>query len=175
MNRQIKRDGRKVMFVAAVLAALAPAVAMAADSPMATVHAFFDAFNRGDTRAAAATNTDGVSIIDEVPPHAWRGPGSFQAWLGDLANDSAANGQTEMQAVVGRTVRSQAEGDTAYAVVEASLTYRLRGERMIEPAQIAFALREVGGDWKINSWAWTGGVPHPVVPMKARRAARPHH
>ncbi|HLI65958.1 MAG TPA: nuclear transport factor 2 family protein [Caulobacteraceae bacterium] len=152
----------RLALLAAGLAA-APAVAMAADSgPAATVNAFLDAFNRGDIKAAQATNADDVVIIDEVPPHVWRGPGAFQAWLGDLTKDGQANGQTDEKVTMGHLVRSQVDGDTGYAVMTVTFTYRQHSRRTIEPAEIAVALGKRDGAWKITGWAWAGTVPKAV-------------
>lgn len=158
---------------AAALAALAPGLAVAAPDagPMATIKAFLADFDKGDIAAAQATNMADVSIVDEVPPHAWRGPGAFQAWLGDLTKDSAAHDQTDEKVTFVRAIRSQADGDSGYAVAEVQYTYRLHGRRMVEPARIAASLVNIGGTWQINSWAWTGGVPHAVAAAKPAAVA----
>jgi ketosteroid isomerase-like protein len=125
------------------------------------VHDFIDAFDRGDGAAAAATNTDDVSIIDEVAPHEWRGPGAFQAWAGALMSEAKADGQSGNRVTLGKTIRTQVDGDTAYVVTEAIYAYDQKGVAMTEPARMVFALRKSGDDWKIKSWAWAGDPPHP--------------
>lgn len=173
MKLQAMRQARAVL-IAAGLAALAPGLAAAAiPAPAATVKAFLDAFNKGDIAAAQATNTDDVSIIDEIPPHAWHGPGAFQAWLADLTKDSAAKGQTDEKVAFLGVVRSQIDGDSAYAVVKVEFRYRQHGKRMVEPAQMVASLHNDGGAWKINSWAWTGTVPHAAAAAKPKAPAVP--
>ena len=132
------------------------------DDAVATVHQFIDAFDKGDMKAAAATHEADVAIIDEVGAHQWHGPGAFQAWAGDLMKDSAANGQTDEAVVLGKTVRAQVDGDTAYVVTEAAFNYKQHGAATTEPAQMVFALRKEAGGWKIAAWAWTGGTPRPA-------------
>jgi ketosteroid isomerase-like protein len=140
-----------------------PGIAAAADSgPAATVNAFLDAFNRGDIKAAQATNADDVVIIDEIPPHVWHGPGAFQAWLADLTKDGQAKAQTDEKVTMGRLVRSQVDGDSGYAVMTVTFTYRLHGRRTIEPAEVAAALGKRDGAWKITGWAWAGTVPKAI-------------
>ena len=152
----------RLALLAAGLAAV-PAIAAAADSgPAATVNAFLEAFNHGDIKGAQATNADDVVIIDEVPPHVWRGPGAFQAWVGDLTKAAQATGQTEEKVTMNRTIRTQVDGDTGYAVVAVTFTYRLHGRRTIEPAEMAVALAKRDGAWKITGWAWAGTVPKAV-------------
>jgi ketosteroid isomerase-like protein len=143
---------------------LAGGVAIAAspgDDAMATIHTFIDAFNKGDIKTAAATHEPDAAIIDEMPPHQWHGPGAFQAWVGALMKSAADAGQTDQQAVLGRTIRVQVDGDTAYVVMEATFTYEEHGKPVAEPAQIVCSLRQDAGTWKISAWAWSGAVPHP--------------
>ncbi len=150
--------------LAAVLVAI-PAIAAAADDgPMTTVRAFLDAFNRGDIAAAQATNAADESIVDEIPPHAWHGPGAFQAWAADLGKVSAAAGQTEQKVALGRTVRDEINGDHAYVVVEVVFTYLEHGKPIVEHARIASALAKQAGGWKITGWAWAGDPPQPAQP-----------
>ena len=146
------------------LALLSGGVAYAAspgDDAVATIHTFIDAFNKGDMKTAGATHEADVAIIDEVPPHQWHGPGALQAWAGDLMKSAAAAGQSDEQVVLGRTIRAQVDGDTAYVVMEASFNYKEHGQPVAEPAQMVFALRQEAGGWKISAWAWSGTVPHP--------------
>jgi len=85
-----------------LLASLATgAAAWAATSPVGTVRAFVDAFNKGDIAAAAAANTADVTIIDEVAPFVWKAPGAFQAWGGTLMADAKAKGQSGNKVTLG--------------------------------------------------------------------------
>lgn len=147
----------------ALAAASLSARAASIDDAVATVHQFIDAFDKGDMKAAAATHEPDVAIIDEVGAHQWHGPGAFQAWAGDLMKDSTANGQTDESVVLGKTLRADINGDTAYVVVESSFNYKQHGARIIEPAQMVFALKKEAGGWKIAAWAWTGGTPRPAA------------
>ena len=153
---------RAILFAAGLAGIPAIAAAAAAEGPMGAVHAFLDAFNRGDIATAPAANDPDVGIVDEIPPHEWHGPGSFQAWVGDLGKAATAAGQTDQKVTLGQTIRQQVDGDTAYAVVRVVYTYREHGRPMVEPAEMALALRNQTGGWKISSWAWAGQPPHPA-------------
>jgi ketosteroid isomerase-like protein len=142
------------------LAAGLGAQAAAPAGPTAPIHQFIDSFNKGDVKAAEAAHTADAVMIDEVPPHVWRGPKAFQDWAAALDKDAKAKGQTDEKVTLGQTVRSQVDGDTAYVVIRATFTYNEKGKPMSEPAQMAFALHKVAGAWKISGWAWTGTVPH---------------
>jgi ketosteroid isomerase-like protein len=153
----------------AIIGALSVAVCLAGSAyaagpdsgPAATVHQFIDDFNKGDIAGAKATHLDDVSIVDEVAPHEWHGPGAFDAWVAALSATATATGQTKEQVVIGDNIRTQIDGDTAYVVMAAVFTYDLKGTPTVEPAQMVFALRNGAGGWKISGWAWSGAVPQP--------------
>jgi len=147
---------------AALLAgiAAAPAISAAADDgPVTTLRTFLSDFNKGDVAGAAATNATSESIIDEIPPHAWNGPGAFQAWVADLTKDAAAKGQTDEQVSLDSIARDDIDGDRAYVVALVTFTYKQHGTPMVEHARMASTLANNGGAWKIISWAWAGEVP----------------
>jgi endonuclease YncB( thermonuclease family) len=152
----------RAILVAAGLAAIPAVAAAAPEGPMGAIHAFIDAFNHGDIATAQAANDPDVGIIDEFAPHEWHGPGSFQAWVGDLGKFAKANDQTDQKVTVGQTVRQVVDGDTAYIVVRVAYTYREHGKPIVEPAQMAAALRKETDGWKIASWAWAGEAPRRV-------------
>lgn len=146
--------------LASTLAAAAWAAPV--DDAVATAHRFIDAFDKGDVATAAATHEADAAIIDEVGAHQWHGAGAFQAWAGDLMKDAAANGETDLGVTLGRTLRAQVDGDTAYVVMEAWFNYKQHGVATTEPAQMVFALKKEAEGWKIAAWAWSGGTPHPA-------------
>ncbi len=147
--------------LAAGLVAIPTLATAADDGAVTTVRAFIDAFNKGDIAGAQAANAADESIIDEVPPHEWHGPGAFQAWLADLGKTSTAAGQTDEKVTLGQVVRDQIDGDTAYVVVKVTFNYLQHGKPVVEPAEISAALANQGGVWKITGWAWAGEVPQP--------------
>jgi ketosteroid isomerase-like protein len=150
--------------VALVLgAALPTAAAPPASEPVAALHRFIDNFNKGDLKAAQAAHAPDVVIIDEVPPHVWRGPNAFQAWAADLEKAAKAAGETEQKLTLGQPVRSEVNGNTAYAVVPATFIYKQNGKPVAERAQMAAAFRKDGAAWKITGWAWAGAVPRPAA------------
>jgi ketosteroid isomerase-like protein len=147
----------------ALLAGLPAASAPPASEPVAALHQFIDNFNKGDLKAAQAAHAPDVVIIDEVPPHVWRGPNAFQAWAADLDKAAKAAGDTEQKVTLGQPLRSEITGNTAYAVVPATFTYKEKGKPVTERAQMAAALRREGAAWKITGWAWAGTVPRPAA------------
>jgi ketosteroid isomerase-like protein len=163
---QLSRFGIRTvstLFLATLALGIAPVGSVRAaatpGSPDSVVKKFIDDFNKGDIKGAQSTQADDVAILDEFPPHAWNGAGSWDKWLADLQKDAKAKEQSDQKLVLGKTIRSQTDGDTAYVVMAASFDYKQKGKQMKEPGQMAFALRKDGDSWKIASWSWAGTPP----------------
>src|SRR5579871_3221286 len=54
------------------------------------LRAFADAFHKGDMRAVKALHVAAPTIIDEMAPHYWSGPGAFETWTADLGKFESA-------------------------------------------------------------------------------------
>ena len=138
------------VFCIALFATLAQAEP--ADTPMSTIHRFIDASNRSDDIAVEALQAPDVSIIDEVPPHAWRGRGAYRAWAADAHRQDVAEDVHDGVLSLGRVVREESDGKTAYVVVQAHYRYKTHGALTDEPAEMVFALRRGQDGWKITAW-----------------------
>lgn len=145
----------------AMLINAAPALAKDA-AVEAPIYAFVDAFNKGDTKAAAATHADDAHITDEVAPYFWGGHDVLARWAADYDKDAAAKGITKPSVTLGQVTRELVSGDHAYVVVPSVYTFTLKGVPMAEAAQMTFALHREPGGWKIVSWTWTGPDATPV-------------
>jgi hypothetical protein len=162
----------RIVLVASLTALSGTCLAAAASQgPMAPIRQFIDDFNKGDSAGAKAAHIASPSIIDEVAPHAWNGSGAFDSWSKDLGKDATAHGDTDGKVVLGSTIRSQTDGDTAYVVIHATYDYNEKGQAMAEPASFTFALHKEVAGWKIASWAWNGTTPHAVAAAKPKAAA----
>jgi ketosteroid isomerase-like protein len=143
------------------------------ESPLlAPIHQFIDAFDRGDMAAAGATHAADVTIIDEVPPHLWRGPKAFETWAKDLGAEGQRLGQSENAVTLGKTLRAVTSGSHGYVVVQATYTYKEKGVAMREPAEMTFALQNGKDGWKITAWSWDGTVPKAVPAAAAAPAPK---
>jgi uncharacterized protein (DUF1800 family) len=148
--------------VAALLVGPA-AVAAPTDEVMKPINQFIDSFNKGDTKTAFAAYAPGnVSIIDEFTPHIWIGPKAPQSWAADFDKHAAADGITDPIVKLGKPIRVEADGKTAYVVLPAVYTYKVKGKPMAEKAEMTYALAKAGGPWMITGWTWGGEDPHPV-------------
>ena len=126
----------------AALAKPPAATAGAGHSALAApVHQFFDSMGKGDMTGAGAAYAPGdVTIIDEVPPYAWHGPGALQAWLADLGKDNKARELTDTVAKLGNVIRTEQAGDKAYVVMSVMYTFKEHGALMHEPARLTATL-----------------------------------
>lgn len=116
--------------------------------PMPAVRKFIAGFTRREPTEAVAD----ISIVDEVPPLQWRGPGAFQAWT--TALQQAAGGAGVTLHGSGRTDR-----DTAYVIAPVLYSYQTHGAVVVEPARMAISVRREGAGWRITGWAWAGTNP----------------
>jgi hypothetical protein len=156
----------KLAVLALTLVSLVGGAAQAASAPsplMDPIHTFIDNFDKGDVQAAGRAYAADVSIIDEVPPHVWRGPTALTDWAASLQQDAQAKSLTEEGVSVGSPTRAEINGSHGYVVVPATFKFRDHGAAMAEPAQMVFGLINEGGAWKISSWAWTGTTPKPAT------------
>jgi len=134
---------------------LAAPMASARDAGIATtIRAMMDGFNKGDVAAVKAIHIVDPTIVDNVAPFVWSGPGSFDKWLGDLAKAEAAAGKSSGKVEFGEAVDEQISGDTAYVVTPCSYTYQQGGKTIRESGFTAFVLAKVGVAWKVVSWSW---------------------
>jgi hypothetical protein len=122
---------------------------------MAPVHQFVDAFNKGDTKTAAAACADQTSIIDEFPPHEWHGAGGCAKWMNDYDADAKKNGISEGSVTLGITKHIDIMADRAYVVVPADYSYKQKGKPVREAGSIfTVALQKGAAGWRITAWAW---------------------
>jgi ketosteroid isomerase-like protein len=154
----------RILAIAAVgwFALGAPASAQTGDADlMAPIQKFIDSFNKGDMATASATHAAGADlvIIDEVPPHLWRGAKAFQSWSADLESDAKKNGITEPMVTLSAPTRTERSGDQAYVVVPAVYTFKQGGAAMREAAQMTVVLKKAASGWLIHGWTWTGPKP----------------
>ena len=154
---------KTIAVVAAASVLLFATTATAGDAAVeATLRNFSEAFNKGDVAAAKALHVAAPTIIDEVKPYIWSGPGAFDRWLGDLAKAEAAEGKTDGQVALSAPTREEVSGERAYVVVPSTYAFKQKGATLRETAQMTFVLAKQGSGWKIVSWTWTGPEAAPV-------------
>lgn len=127
--------------------------------PVAAVHHYIDAFNKGDEEAMASTFAAAGSILDGLAPHVWQGPTASQDWYLDVLTEAKQHGASDYSVTLGEPLHNNTTGDSAYVVVPATMTFKVRGQRVTQTSAIfTVALRKLAEGWRITAWAWTKGT-----------------
>lgn len=146
------------------LASVADAAPLQPNS-IAPVRLALAAIDRNDRDAFRATFATDATILDEISPFRFAGPGAAERWFDRLAAVNRTNAITgERTSIVGAP-RGSVEGDDAYAVVDVRVDYLERGRAIVENGAWTFALKNAGGRWKIVMAAFT---PQPPRPQQTR-------
>jgi ketosteroid isomerase-like protein len=132
---------------------------MKTNDPLATVHQYIDAFNRGDAKAMAAAFAVPASILDGMAPHVWHGPTATEDWYRDVLVEGEHAGASGYVVSLGEPRHVNVTGDNAYVVVPASMTFKVAGTEITQTGAIfTAALRKLGEGWRIAAWAWAKGT-----------------
>ncbi len=127
---------------------------------MTTVHHYIDAFNKGDIKAMAACFAVTGSILDGLAPHEWHGHTACEDWYSDVLTAGEHEGATDYSVTLGTPLHANVTGDSAYLVIPASMTFKVRGKQVTQlGATFTVALRRHADGWRISAWAWAKGNP----------------
>jgi ketosteroid isomerase-like protein len=157
----------RVSIVGLVLAAClaGPALAQApaeGSAAMAAITRFTDAVNRGDAPAALGYFGPSPTIVEDLAPYRWQGPGAGGAWMAAMGANAQAKGMTVINMQLAKATRIEVDGGGAYAVVPGLLTYTFKdGHTEHADGMLTFALQRVGEAWKIDALTWTGPRAKP--------------
>jgi hypothetical protein len=133
---------------------------MSANDPMAAVRQYIDGFNKGDAKVMAATFAVPGSILDGMPPHVWQGPTATQDWYRDVLVEGKPHGASDYSVTLGAPLHNNVTGDSAYVVVPATMTFKMRGKPVTQSGAVfTVALRKLTEGWCIAAWAWAKGTP----------------
>ena len=121
---------------------------------MATVRQFVNGFNKGDAKMARAACIDQTVIIDDFPPHAWRGAGATSKWLHDYDGYAKKNGITNGFVTLGKPRHVDVTGGDAYVVVPTTFTLKKKGEVVRETGLMTLVLHKGMSGWRISAWSW---------------------
>jgi ketosteroid isomerase-like protein len=125
---------------------------------MATVRHYIDAFNRGDGKAMAVAFAVPGSILDGMAPHVWHGSTATQDWYRDVLIEGEQHGASGYHVMLGEPLHDNVTGDSAYVVVPATMTFKVRGKQVTQTGAVfTVALRKVAEGWRIAAWAWAKG------------------
>jgi hypothetical protein len=132
---------------------------MTTTGPLAAVHQYINAFNKGDGEEMAATFAVPGSILDGMPPHVWLGPTPSQDWYRDVLIEGEQHGASDYFVRLGEPLHNNITGENAYVVVPATMTFKVRGQQVTQTgAFFTVALRRLPTGWRIAAWAWAKGT-----------------
>jgi ketosteroid isomerase-like protein len=127
--------------------------------PVSAVQQYIDAFNKGDANAMAAMCASPMSILDGMAPHIWHGPTATQDWYKDVLVEGEHLSAKGYHVTLGKPLHANVTGDSAYVVVPATMTFKLKGKQVTQSgAFFTVALRKIPAGWRLASWAWTKGT-----------------
>jgi hypothetical protein len=131
---------------------------MSTSDPMATVRQYIDGFNKGDAKAMAAAFAVPGSILDGMAPHVWQGPTAAEDWYRDVLVEGKQHGASDYVVTLGAPLHSNITGDSAYVVVPAAMTFKVRGKKVTQTGAVfTVALHRLAQGWRIAAWAWAKG------------------
>ena len=155
---------KQILITLFLLLALQPSIARAAPDAddeaavAALANQLNDAFNKGDLKAVRAL-MPAESMIDDLPPFIWQGPGAFDAWLAAAHQDDVRLKITDASSVFGPPTYVRVEGDRAYAVFPDHYRYERAGVQVTEDGTFTIVARKSPNGWRIIASAYSA-APH---------------
>jgi ketosteroid isomerase-like protein len=111
--------------------------------PMAAVRQYIEAFNNGDESAMAAACADPMQILDGMSPHVWQGWTAAEDWWKDVLAEGEHFGASGYRITLDEPRHVDVNGDHAYVVAPASMTFELRGQQITQTGSVyTVALRK---------------------------------
>lgn len=118
---------------------------------IATIRQYVGDFNNNDINAEVSRCTTPATIVDDFPPHTWRG---CREWLDAFTAGNAAYGDSEYKATLGKAWNITVSGDAAYVVYPTRIDYKHRGRPAVDHGVWTFVLQKLPVGWRISAWAW---------------------
>jgi SnoaL-like domain len=99
------------------------------------------------------------SILDGLPPHVWQGPTATQDWYRDVLVEGEQHGASDYFVTLGEPLHNDVTGDSAYVVIRATMTFKMRGKQVTQSDAIfTVALRKLTEGWRIAAWTWRNAL-----------------
>lgn len=138
--------------IALAVSALTAGPALASDRT--DIMAVLEQWNDADEAKAVATCADETSVIDDVPPFEWHGPGACSRWQKDYDAYLQREGMSDATGTIGNPRQLIIAADRAYAVLPATFAFTKKGKRVNVIATATFALHKTAAGWRITAWTW---------------------
>ena len=118
------------------------------------VRVLIDGINSGDIPSVEAVLAPAATIVDEIPPFYWSGPGAYAKLMKDFDAVSKAQGTEEFVVRVIALDQVQATEQHGYVVLFADVMSRAKGVSSHVQGQFVISLERLAGEWKIVHWSW---------------------
>lgn len=107
---------------------------------------------RDDTYLAETFSQEGVTIIDNFPPHVFHGEDAVGEWAAGFRRH--ADGLADLQYSFGTPCDATQAGDTAFFTLPTTWTGTSQGKGFSEEGGWAFVLSREGGAWRVKGYGW---------------------
>jgi ketosteroid isomerase-like protein len=132
------------------------AVASDKSDAEAVVNQWTDHFNQGDLKAAIALCAPDASIIDDLAPFHWRGPGACAKWSEAYAVYVKDQAITDVMVTLDPSHTIDVSGDRAYFGARATYVGTQKGKPLKVRARVTMVLQKEGrAGWQIAAWSWS--------------------
>jgi ketosteroid isomerase-like protein len=131
-----------------------------ADDAKATVQRFVDGMNTGDFRVLSLC-TPSATVIDDIPPYAWSGPGGCTRWFNDLVANMKDLGTTAVRATFDQASTADVHDKTAYLVFPARFAITSKGVVTTKTGVMTFVMEQGADGWKFTHFTWARTAQTP--------------
>ena len=126
---------------------------------MAPVRVLIDGINSGDIQSVEKAHAPGATIVDEIPPYYWSGPGAYRRLMRDFDAFGKAQGIEEFLVTLDSVDQVQVTGDRGYVALSADVVSRTKGVTSRDSGRFVIALARLTGEWQIVHWSWVRNPP----------------
>jgi hypothetical protein len=126
---------------------------------IAAVSSMVDAVNQGAFDKAVAAFSPSPTIVEDIAPYCWQGPGAASAWLAAMGSNAAALGVTAITMDLGPPDRIDVNQSAAYGVFPGSLRLSGASDELCAIGVLTLTLNKSNERWLIETLAWSGPPP----------------
>ena len=130
------------------------AVASEKTDVMVPVQQFVEGFNKSDAKMVEVACAEETSIIDDFPPHVWRGVGAASEWFKAYEAYARANSMSKAVVTLDKPRHVDVTGVDAYVVVLTTLRFKKKEEVVNETGVMTLVLHKAAKGWQLTAWSW---------------------
>jgi hypothetical protein len=123
------------------------------------ISTFVEEVNIGHLHAALKHFTSDATIVEDIAPFRWQGPGAGGEWLTAMAANAERLNVSSVAMQLGPPKRIEVAGSTAYAIFDGVVLLDTVDTQLREVGSLTFALERRSQQWLIAALIWTGERP----------------